>query len=67
VSTFKIRSISELSCPVLYAGLTKHEIIALEGIQRTALVIIRGTKDIPHTVIPWNTLHYTTLESRGYA
>ena len=39
----QIRSIVEMTCPVWNGGITKHERMALERVQKTALAIIKGT------------------------
>ena len=38
----QVRSIAEMACPVWNAGITSHEIISIERIQKTALAIILG-------------------------
>ena len=40
----QIKSITEMTCPVWNEALTQEEVRAIEGIQRTALAIIRAEK-----------------------
>ena len=40
----QIRSIAEMACPVWNGGITLHDKMALERIQKTALAIIMGSK-----------------------
>jgi hypothetical protein len=38
----QIRSVTEMACPVWNSGLTHHDKMTLERVQKTALAIIRG-------------------------